>query len=442
MQQRLTALVGALLALYLLIAILTPAGRPQLPISKPISNDSGRHGLMGLQRWLQENGVKTKSLRLRYDKLLHDTSLSKRGNLLILSLPQSSPMLNSESQPLYDWLATGNHLLLLIAADDHPAWSHTLNDNSQEKLLQDLGFKLQAQEGDDKQLAKKDEAKDPHSSAKQEQPNADESVTNRTKRKLTLEEVTHTLYPTTKHPLLRGVKHIEIKGWLLDEQPNKLYAYKDRRAALVYLHDDAGHPAFWEMRYGESRLWLSRYADLFGNVSLGLGDNARLLANLISSSVDSDGTVVFDDMHQGLTDIYDPKAFFGDSRLHNSLWFMLSLWLFYVIGHSNRLAPLRLHETVPRAADFVRASAGLFARRLNPVAAARSLYSHFFDTLRLQYGYPCNGQPLWDVLEASPRVPTEDLRQLHHWYDDLDNNKHPELIKLSNLMHKTRSALL
>ena len=89
------------------------------------------------------------------------------------------------------------------------------------------------------------------------------------------------------------------------------------RSSLVLLEDPlTKFPVFWQVRIGDGIGWISGYAELFSNAALGGGDNARLLANIVAGSLGLDGRVIFDDMHQGLTEVYDPKAFFGDARLH------------------------------------------------------------------------------------------------------------------------------
>ena len=42
--------------------------------------------------------------------------------------------------------------------------------------------------------------------------------------------------------------------------------------------------------------------------------------------------MIIDDAHQGLVSFYDPDKFFGDSRLHRTLLWLLGLWLVFVLG--------------------------------------------------------------------------------------------------------------
>jgi len=167
-----------------------------------------------------------------------------------------------------------------------------------------------------------------------------------------------------------------------------------------------------------------------------------LIANIVSASLGKNGKVIFDDMYQGQTELYDEKAFYADSRLHNTLWFIFAFWVLYVVGHSNRIAPVQEDRKPARVADFIEAMANLFARRLTPVAAARLLYSHFFDWVRLRYGLPTNGKPVWQLLETTERLDQQDIVELKKNYNDIENNRKVSLTRLVNRMQKIRSALL
>jgi hypothetical protein len=193
---------------------------------------------------------------------------------------------------------------------------------------------------------------------------------------------------------------------------------------------------------GSGRLWVSRYPGLFGNAALGEADNARLLANVLGSALGPDGVVLFDDMHQGLSDLYDPQAFFADPRLHNTLLFIFGFWMLYVIGYSNRLGPPAPSQpAVSRQADLVRAVGGLFARRLRPHTVAERLYVHFFDEIRGRRGLPTNGQPVWQMLRLSPRLDRERLEQLMRMYERTRSGHAPDLMMLSEQLRLARKDL-
>ena len=53
---------------------------------------------------------------------------------------------------------------------------------------------------------------------------------------------------------------------------------------------------------------------------------------IVRSSLGANGRVIIDDAHQGLVSFYDPDKFFGDSRLHRTLLWLVGLWLVFVLG--------------------------------------------------------------------------------------------------------------
>jgi hypothetical protein len=188
-------------------------------------------------------------------------------------------------------------------------------------------------------------------------------------------------------------------------------------------------------------MWVSRYSDLFANGQLAKADNGRLLANIVSSSLGRNGRVIFDDMHQGATDLYDAKAFFGDPRFISTLIFMVGFWLLYLIGRSSRLAPAREAVSSYYAADLARAMAGFFVRRLGAVTVERQLFVFFFNDIRSRFGLPTNGQPVWSILSGMSRVSADDINQLRMRYERTAARK-PDLVSLARLMQRTRESLL
>lgn len=368
MKDRLITLAGALFALYILVIILVPGTQPgDDGSSVPTSIDDGQVGLLGLYRWLQQGQVPVYRLRQRYGKLTSLEQLPIRGNLMVVVLPQITPARRKEMTKLKFWLSKGNQLLILTAYSDSSIQSFRGRPNSY-TFLSDFGFFLDDYSEDEDDEEETDNEKD--------NGNGDS--------KIALEDINKTIDITLVaanrvHPLLRGIKkvHAKSKAYDVGGKP-ELVSESGYRSSLSLLSDaESGATALWEVRYRNSRVWISRFAHLFGNAQLGEQDNARLIANIISSAIKKNGVVVFDDMHQGYSELYDPDAFFDDPRLHNSLWFIFSFWLLYVVGHSKRLAPLADEVNRPKTVDYIYAMANLFARRLNKVAAARLLFSHF-----------------------------------------------------------------
>jgi hypothetical protein len=410
--ERLRTLLGALVALVIVLALLVPPpDSDSQEHSRPLSTDAGPRGLLGMARWLESSGVPAYSLRRRYDTLDLEPDLPDTGNLLIVSLPQQFPARVAESEALAHWLRRGNAALLLTALEDAPKWSRDLDPDDTEVLLDRLGLRLT-----------KDES---------ERVEADAAE---------LRTPSLQLRPTAPFPLLRGVHEVRAER----DEPNRadwrLRPVGGRRLGLVLLRGPGEHSALRQWRIGAGRLWVSRVADLFGNRHLGEADNARLFANLVAAALGPEGRVVLDDMHQGLSELYDPEAFFADPRLHRTLGFLLAFWILYLVGRSNRLAPPRPRPVPPRAADLARAVGGLFARRAPREEVGRGLLQRFADELRLARGLPANGRLPEDLLYASPTVRRGDLEALTKLRDKPGRWSQRDLTTLISLMHSIRKG--
>lgn len=376
------SLGGALAALVFLIFILTPP-KPRLPeFSKPTSEDQGRYGLYGLKQWLQHTGVPHISLRKAYPEL--EKAVGPKGNLLIAYGIASVTPLHQETEFLSQWINKGNTLLLLTGENDTQ-----LEVNN--RLLSHFGFEFHLPEDDEQQSEKEKAAKDIKKSIQK---------LSKLLRDSAFEDAT--VQPLIDHPLNSGVESIHARRFKPTKQSSSLLS--NTALALKLLGDEHFGPVFWEARFGEGRIYISRYADLFGNVNLGKKDNARLFANLSNISLGPQGQVIFDDFHFGLSDLYDPDAFFADSRLHNTIWFVFAFWVIYILGHGNRYGPPQKTKTFVKGEDFIRAIGGYFAQSVDRWSAAESLYKHFFNDVRTIYKHPRNGQPVWDLLARNPRV--------------------------------------
>ena len=417
MRERLTTLIGALAAVYLVFVLLVPREVPSAPESMPTTADRGSRGLRGLQDWIESSGIRAKSLRERYDRLPDDAGLPARGNLLILTLPQAVPARQRETDALRDWVGRGNSVLVLDGGIESLAQLQPRGLPS--GVLSALGFTLEFADAEGEQP---DQSRDDA----RMRPDKDGRPP------------PHALIPRGVHPVLQAVEEVQVRAASL--YPLALKSKEKFRTALVLLEDDlTGSPALWQVRIGTGTGWISGYPDLFGNAALGEGDNARLLANIVAGSVGADGWVIFDDMHQGLTEIYDPKAFFGDARLHATLWFIVAFWLIYVVGRSNRIAPLSNDPERPRAVDFVRAVGGLFARRLDGREVGRGLLQHFFAELR---GARAGADGIdWELLARYPRVPRSQVEELRSVHSALEQGRGPDLVRLNNLINNIRKHL-
>lgn len=431
MKDRLLTIAGGLAAFALVVVLLVPVPRDESGhVSRPLSTDRGRAGLAGLRRWLEQAGVQIGILGRRYTALLSDFEPSPRGNLLIVSLPQHTPASFDERAALRRWLARGNSALVLVAAGDAPPWMLRSDGSSTADFIQDLGFDLAMRPSsavEPEAVDERDEARDVGT----------RSARSDLEAWLSSEPVE--LLPRFRHPLTRDVTTVSARA--LRALDRGWYLSGEGRALLPLLGETRNDAAFWEARIGSGRLWVSRYSDLFANAGLGRADNARFMANLVESSVGANGRVIFDDMHQGASDLYDAKAFFSDSRFVKTMSFMVGFWLLYLVGRSRRLAPAREVASRYYSADLARAMAGFFARRLGVSAAGRQLFIYFFDDIRGRYGLPTNGRPVWSMLSGMPRISADDVGVLRSQYQRFAAGKKADLAACARLMQRTRENL-
>lgn len=143
MRERLVTLLGALAAVYLVFVLLVGPREPDTsPESMPTTADRGEHGLQGLQSWIESSGIRVKSLRSRYDRLPVDAGLPERGNLMILTLPQTVPARQLEIDALKDWIERGNAVLVLDGSIEVFAQSRARRWQPS-GMLAALGFSLE-----------------------------------------------------------------------------------------------------------------------------------------------------------------------------------------------------------------------------------------------------------------------------------------------------------
>lgn len=427
MKDRLVTIAGGLLAFALLVVLLVPVERDDsAEVSRPLSSDRGRAGLHGLERWLEEGGVETDVLGRRYTSLASDLELSPHGNLLIVSLPQLKPARADERETLRSWLAQGNSALVMIAAGDSPRWVWGSSEFSIENFLESFDFNLTSdeEEGDE------------------EKQTAGEVAPDTSALGQWLEAERIELASRYRHPLTRDVAVVAAHSVRPLDRGWRLNGAGHGRAVLPLLAEVGQGAAFWEVRVGAGRMWVSRYSDLFSNAGLGEADNARFMANLVAAALGRNGRVIFDDMHQGASDLYDAEAFFSDSRFIKTMAFLVGFWMLYLVGRSRRLAPAREAASRYYAADLARAMAGFFVRRLSPSTVERQLFVFFFNDIRSRYGLPTNGQPVWSMLSGMSRVPPDDVRGLRRHFERMSAGGKPKLVALARLMQRTRNNLI
>jgi hypothetical protein len=427
-RERLTTLVCALGALAVFLTLFVHGQPPDAGRAAPPTTDErGDNGLWAARQWLEREGVRTLSWRERFDALAHRADLPPSGNLLIVTTPAVNGFKTAEVRSLEHWVQSGNTLLVLAALSDRPAWSLNGVVHNDLSLLTGLEFVHNRRQPDDPQVDRSGTA-----------GGAPRRFLARAPERLA-QPFASTVLPNREHPYFAGVNSAVARSDYLPE----IWELKIPRAgfALALAHQqEFGEGVLWVRDVGRGTVVVSAFASLFSNRTLGLADNARLLANLVTSSLDSRGVVIFDDEHQGLVAAYDPAHFYRDPRLYATLGILLAVWLVWVLG-GTRLRATEPRLTVPREAQLVRTTGVFLARVLREPAAARRLFEHFAARLRRRLPDKTPRELPWDWLENHPRLAAADIRQLRAWYADAYSDRRVPLLRLHNLIVQTERQL-
>jgi hypothetical protein len=248
------------------------------------------------------------------------------------------------------------------------------------------------------------------------------------------------LVPNRSHPYFAGVAQaVAFSDYA--PLPNTVTTPREGFALTLAHEWGSGQDAFWIRDAGNGTIIVSAFGSLFSNRSLGLADNARLLANLVAASMSRQGTVVFDDEHQGLTTAYDPASFYRDPRLYATLAVIVSVWLIWVLGGTQLKTPV-VRASAPREAELVRTTGLFLARVLTPAAAARRMLEQFLQRVgsTVTRNQAHEGQ-LWEWLENNPRLARADVQQLRTWQADARSDRRVPLERLHNLIVRTERQL-
>lgn len=395
MKERLITAGGALLALVALIAL--GVGGGSAAAMRPTAEQDGPNGYLALNRWLQASGVRTVSYR--HSALELGERAAGDGHLLIAAMPHRQRLRTGEADALRAWVAAGNTLLLSVALDDTPPWAV----GAAPALLDDLealaGLRFE--------------------------PLADAEV-------LPLwGPETLALEPLPGHPAAAGAAALRAETAARTSiwQPSAMVVGDDAWQPVARLRDfDA--EAIWHRPLGDGDLYLVALGSLLTNRGIGQADNARFFANIANAHIGPDGAAIFDDFHQGLSALYDPVAFFADSRLYVSIAFLLALWLLYLVGTWNRLAPPAAAPAVPGQLDFVRAAGGFLARKLHRSDAARLLFAARFG--RLAGRRTASAEPPWQQLANDRAIPAALAGALREDYRQAAAGRRVNLVRLRN----------
>lgn len=407
MSDRHTTFLGAIAALLILVGLLYVPSSTDT-ISRPTTEESGRNGYLGLKRWLDKSGIATLSFRQRMGELHTDQRITPHGNVMITTLPYAKPMREGELSALHSWVASGNTLLVLAALDDSADW--TLITPSEDfldtlKALTGLAFAERLDE--------------------EEQPVMVGEF---------FKESRHYFSPVSEHPLMTGVESLvgvsDSISWIWAPQLEETPEFVIRMAT----EDEHDSDALWQLPRGRGQFIVSARSSLLSNRLLAEADNAVLLSNILAWHLGVGGTVLFDDIHQGLTDLYEPSDFFADQRLHNSVWFIIVFWLLYLLGGGSRLAPLREPPMRSSQQDLVAAIGGFMARKLSRSDAGLAMVEAWLSGIWRSGHLSIGSQesPPWDELEYLPLVDSAVLRNVRESYRRLGRGEKVDLAELHN----------
>lgn len=393
---RLVTAGGALLALAAVLAF--AVAERATPTSRPTVDQDGPNGYLALGRWLRQSGVRAESYR--HSALELGDREAGPGHLMVSAMPHVQPLRTGEADALRSWVARGNTLLLSVALDDTPAWAR---EGRPFKDLEALtGLRFDALEG-----AEVNPRFGPEAIA---------------------------LRPLDGHDAVAGVAALrgetDARTSIWQLAPGKGGQWQALARTRRYRTD-----AIWHVEHGQGDMYLVALGSLLTNRAIGQADNARFFANVVGAHVGASGAVLFDDFHQGLSALYDPAAFFADSRLHVSVLILLALWLLYLVGAWNRLAPPAAEPAEPGQADFVHAVGGLLARKLRRADAARLLFAARFG--RLAGRRATLEEPPWQHLAENPAIPAALATALREDYRRAVQGERLNLVRLRNRLLAT-----
>lgn len=408
--ERILLAVAAIICVVMVYGLFRPQSASDEPQpSMPTTLDRGPSGLHGLYTWLERSGIAVHSLRRRYDTLNKLPRGSDPGNLLILMWPQTYPARAGELQALREWLSQGNHVLILAALANFAPWANRAWDDD---VLNELGLHYQERK--------------PSESAQVTPSPSSESP-----------RVTAVVWPEWIAAMAPLVP-MQAQEWPRDPPPR----YQSTALSLPMLIDSTqAEPVLTGTPLDQGMVWLAHFSGFFSNSGLNETSNARWFSRWIERVIDRDGVVFFDDMHQGVSDLYDPEAFYSDARLHATIVFLIAFWLVHVMGRGERLGPYVHPGDASRSSAFVTSLAQAYARNVATPDLARSMFKHFFNDVRRKFGHPQNAEPAWDILLSGSKMSPERVHALRRQFMQ-PPRRIRELVALHNQLRQWRQEWL
>jgi hypothetical protein len=254
------------------------------------------------------------------------------------------------------------------------------------------------------------------------------------------EAVRYTVAPRGEHPLMRGVSRLEAESDLPSSAWEPDYLDGELMLSLATL-DLTGTGAVWQRRHGYGQVIIVGSGTMFTNRAVARADNRRFIANVVALHLADDGRFIFDDMHQGLSSLYDPDAFFADSRLHTTLWFVIAFWLLYIVGSSNRLLSPEPDSIPLRQTDFVEAFGAFISNHSKKGDTGLWLFRSWFNDVRRHLHLPLNGEPVWNELDGLRTLDPRLLAKLKRQHDKLSGGAKLDPLDVYNTIHHARKAI-
>jgi hypothetical protein len=430
MKDRLITFAAALAALALFAGLFLESGgggTGGADVPRPTTSEPGADGYSAARSWLEEEGLDVVSLRARLGTLAERHDLSGTGNLLIVTLPGITGFSSAELATLNRWIRAGNALLVAAALADGPRWGAaraglTPGDVS---LLTGLSFEPLSIE--ERRRISARPARSALARATEWPvlvPNGENAYLHNVGHAVALSDRS-----SARAPLAWGLK-VPYGGF-----------------ALVLAHErTTGAGVLWMRPLGAGRIIVSGFGTLFTNRVLGLADNGQLIANLVAANVAPGGSVIFDDLHQGLGAVYDPAQFYQDPRLYRTVGVLLALWLAWVLG-STRLRARQERSPAPSESELLQTTGALLARLTRTDEAARRLFAHFLSGVsraslaRAGALSRADEAEAWCTLERHPRLPAADLERLRRWYARARAGRAVPLGRVHELICRTEKRL-
>lgn len=415
--------VGAFLAFYYFFV--GPKEEHAELASRPLSTEPRPNGHRAARLWLESQGVGVRALRHRFDWLAGSGELSKRGNLLITTIPFQRRMRRAEMNALREWILRGNSVLVVAGLFDTPEWAIPEIDTFGD--LRDVtGLNFRTAPGRVPLVYRDDDEDDTEAEVTAE-------------LKPLPEPKRGVLRPVGRHPLTAGVEAVFADS---EYAADKFLALSPEGSPLLALMQDneSGVGALWLTPLGRGTVVVAGYGSIFANKLLAQAGNARLLGNAVEQLLGPGGRVIFDDVHQGASDFYDAEAFFADPRLHASFWWIIALWLVWVLG-STRLPPPPAAPAPVREQAFMTATGNFFARVIDHRRIARRMLENFFNELRRSLGMPVDGEPLWAWMRGIATLEPGLLARVEALHARVISGRRVNLIELHNRLQQLRKQL-